>query len=172
MGFAHCLNPDFIDSINLDNNAINILTKFLLLSDNFFFIVVIKVFKPLGNIRILADVNIFSIVSQPCFLSAHLPLFNNLIISGVIFLEISWGGIKSLLTFLELFPDLLSLFSTKLATFFFLFIVSLGSITLTLSNSASINFNVDSFISRVKVLTSFPKYLYRIHNKLMADVLT
>ena len=89
MGFAHCLNPAFIDSINLDNNAINIFTKFLLLSDNFFFIVVIKVFKPLGNIRIFADVNIFSIVSHPCFLSAHLPLFNNFIISGVIFLEIS-----------------------------------------------------------------------------------
>ena len=49
---------------------------------------------------------------------------------------------------------------------------SLGSITLTLSSSASINFNVDSLISLVNVLTSFPKYLYKIHNKLIAEVLT
>ena len=71
MGFAHCLNPDFIASINLDNNATNILTKFLLLSDNFFLIFVIKVFSPLGNMRIFAEINIFSIVSQASFFSAH-----------------------------------------------------------------------------------------------------
>ena len=80
IGFAHCLNPDFIASINLDNIAINILTKFLLLSDNFFLILVIKVFKPFGNIRIFADTNIFSIDSHPSFLSAHLTLLSNLII--------------------------------------------------------------------------------------------
>ena len=89
MGFAHCLKPCFIASINLDNNDTNILTKFLLLSDNFFFIVVINVFKPLGKIRIFAEVNIFSIFSQPSFFSAHFALFNNFIICGVIFLEIS-----------------------------------------------------------------------------------
>jgi hypothetical protein len=59
-------------------------------------------------------------------------------------------------------------FSITLAAFFFLLKVSLGSITLTLSNSASINFKVDSLISLVKVLTSLPKYLYSMHNKLIA----
>ena len=166
MGFAHCLNPDFIASINLDNNDTNIFTKFLLLSDNFFLILVIKVFKPLGKILILADINIFSIVSHASFFSAHLGLLSNLIIWGVIFFEISWGGINSLPL------GLLSPLSITLAAFFFLVVDSLGSITLTLSNSASINFKVDSLISLVKVLTSFPKYLYKIHNKLIAEVLT
>ena len=170
MGFAHCLNPDFIASINLDNNDTNILTKFLLLSDNFFLILVIKVFKPLGKIRILAEINIFSIESHASFFSAHFGLLSNLIICGVIFFEISCGGIKSLL--FPPAPDFVSPFSKTLAAFFFLLEVSLGSITLTLSNSASINFNVDSFISLVKVLTSLPKYLYKIHNKLIAEVLT
>ena len=64
-------------------------------------------------------------------------------------------------------PDL-GPFSATLAAFFF-GADSFGSIILTLSNSASINFKVDSLISLVKVFTSFPKYLYKIHNKLIAE---
>ena len=160
------MNPCFKASINLDSNETIILTKFLLLSDNFFLKVVIILFNPLGNILILAAAKTFSILSQASFFSAHLP-FKSFIIFAVIFFEISWGGIRSPPP-PELFPSP----PPVLATFFFLPADSFGSMTLTLSNSASINFKVDSFISLVKVFTSFPKYLYKIQRRLIADVLT
>ena len=144
-----------------------IFTKFLLLSDNFFLKAVITLFKPFGNILIFAPVNIFSMLSQASFFSAHLP-FKSFNILGVIFFEISWGGMRSPPPPPEaLFPS-----PAVDATFFFFAADSFGSITVTLSNSASINFKVDSFISLVKVFTSFPKYLYKIHKRLIADVLT
>ena len=165
-GFAHCLNPCFKASINFASKETIIFTKFLLLSDNFFLTVVIKLFKPFGNILIFAAVKIFSMFSQASFFSAHFP-FKSLINFAVIFFEISCGGIKSPPPD-ELFPSAPSI----LATFFFFPADSFGSITLTLSNSASINFKVDSFMSLVNVFTSFPKYLYNIHKRLIAAVLT
>ena len=165
MGLAHCLNPCFKASINLDNKATIIFTKFLLLSDNFFLNVVIILFNPLGNILILAAFKIFSIFSHASFFSAHFP-FRSFIIWGVIFFEISCGGIRSPPPD-EDFPS-----PAVLAIFFFFPADCFGSITWTLSNSASINFNVDSFISLVNVFTSLPKYLYKIHKRLIAAVLT
>ena len=88
MGFAHCLNPCFKASMTFASKDTIIFTKFLLLSDNFFLIAVIKLFNPLGNILIFAEVNIFSIASHASFFSAHFP-FKSLINFGVIFLEIS-----------------------------------------------------------------------------------
>ena len=169
--FVHGLNSFLRHWINLLTKDINILTKFLLLSDNLFFIKLNKSFKPLGNIFILASFNIFSIVSHASFFSIHFPSdksFNNWLVN---FLEISTGPTNSNSTLCLFFiPSKFSDFSFFF-TFFFFF-DSFFSITVTFSSSASIIFKVDSLISFINTFTSSPTYLYMTQIKFVADVLT
>ena len=165
------LNSFFRHWINLLTKEISIFTKFLLPSDNFDFIRLNKSFNPLGNIFIFASFSIFSIFSHASFFSTHFPSdksFNNWLVN---FFEISTGAIssKSPLSFFFVsskFPDFSFFFP------FFFLVCSFFSITTTFSSSASIIFNVDSFMSLINIFTSSPTYLYITQIRLVADVLT
>ena len=139
-----------------------ILTMFLLPSVNFFFIKFINSFNPFGNIFIFDSFNIFSICSHASFFSDHFPseIFFN--IDGVIFLDIS----DITFCFISLFappfkvfsPPFIEILLSNISEFRFLFELFcfvfkefLRSMTVIFDISASMFFNVESFMSLINL---------------------